>query len=111
MLCLQFNFRRYESRFYEKLNANDLNDMLKDAGVSSAVHRHQIIEACHENNNNTPNVVLEDVTGENNEHFFDVYLSHAGSSHGCTELASLLGMISHKKSLIHSATGWSICGN
>merc|ERR1712186_266206 len=74
----------------KKLNANDLNDMLKDAGVSSAVHRHQIIEARHENNNNTPNVVLEDVTGENNEHFFDVYLSHAGSSHGRTELASLL---------------------
>ena len=88
--------------FMKKLNSNDLNDMLKDAGVSSAVHRHQIIEACHENNNNAPNVVLEDVIGENNEHFFDVYLSHAGSSHGCTELASLLGMISHKKSLIKS---------
>lgn len=71
----------------KRLNANDLDDMLKeDAEISSAVHRHQIIEACREPIANLSHDEIDNV----HEEYFDVYLTHAGLSHGSVELASLL---------------------
>lgn len=79
--------------FMRKLNAGDLTDMLKEAGVTSAVHRHQIIEACLEDPNKTSTLDDQEVLDENNNNMsFDVYISHAGLNHGSNELASLLAV-------------------
>ncbi len=74
--------------FMRKLGSNDLTDMLKDAGVTNAVHRHQIIEAILDNNLN------EEVPDLEHSSTFDVYISHVTSknNHGSTELASLLAV-------------------
>ena len=69
----------------KRLNNNDLHDMLKDAGVSNAVHRHQIIEACLKEELNPSIEDHHDVQ-------WDVYISNAGLNHGTTELASLLAV-------------------
>lgn len=72
--------------FMKRLNSTDLNDMLKEAGVQNAVHRHQIIEAALDLNE----IELENSTSGDD---FDVYISHgAGLNHGSTELASLLAV-------------------
>ena len=78
--------------FMKKLNPIDLNDMLKEAGVGNAVHRHQIIEACHEDQDEvaTQKHLERQISAE--AETFDVYLSFAGMNHGSTELASLLAM-------------------
>jgi len=66
----------------KRLNNNDLHDLLKEAGVNNAVHRHQIIEACK-----------DDFKMKNeNDQTWDVYISNAGLNHGTTELASLLAV-------------------
>jgi len=82
--------------YMKRLNANDLDDMLKvDAGITSAVHRHQIIEACREPIANT----VIDVDTLDQDTFYDVYITHAGLSHGSVELASLLTIQLHYREL------------
>jgi hypothetical protein len=96
--CYSYNLIKAEMdpQYMKKLNASDLDDMLKnDAGISSKFHRHQIIEACHENNTTTntnhPSVITEDVDSAEQDHY-DVYLTYAGSNHGSDQLASLLAI-------------------
>ena len=66
----------------KRLNSNDLHDLLKEAGVDNAVHRHQIIEACKD----------DFKVKDENDQSWDVYISNAGLNHGTTKLASLLAV-------------------
>lgn len=77
--------------FMKRLNATDLDDMLKEAGVFNAIHRRQIIEAALNNDQNAEENANDEIN-INLLHHFDVYISHAGASHGSTELASLLAV-------------------
>merc|ERR1719219_197930 len=102
--CYSYNLIKaaMDPQYMKKLNASDLDDMLKnDAKISSKFHRHQIIEACHENNSmganhagQYPNVITEEVdsAAEHNQDHYDVYLTYAGSNHGIKEVASLLAI-------------------
>merc|ERR1719219_2084746 len=100
--CYSYNLIKaaMDPQYMKKLNASDLDDMLKnDAKISSKFHRHQIIEACHENNSMAnhgqyPNVITEEVdsAAEHNQDHYDVYLTYAGSNHGIKEVASLLAI-------------------
>ena len=63
--------------------------MLKEAGVHNAVHRHQIIEAALEEDTEISTSITEDDLMSSN---YDVYISHAGLSHGSVELASLIAV-------------------
>jgi len=77
--------------FMKRLNAIDLHDMLKEAGVHNAVHRHQIIEACQDEA--TKDLIYNEDNFITNDMSFDVYVTHAaGMNHGSTELASLLAV-------------------
>ncbi len=87
--------------FMRRLSSADLDDMLKEAGVTSAVHRRQIIESILEDNSNNSsnsfsgshnlsNGSLTDLDGLDGNEMFDVYISYAGHNHGSKELASLL---------------------
>merc|ERR1712156_1248186 len=99
--CYSYNLIKAEMdpQYMKKLNASDLDDMLKnDARISSKFHRHQIIEACHHditgngnNLNHYPSVITEDVDAGQQDHY-DVYLTYAGSNHGSDQLASLLAI-------------------
>jgi len=73
--------------FMRRLNSTDLSDMLKEAGVINAVHRHQIIEAAL----GQPDIVNDD-TIPDMINMFDVYIAQAGLNHGSSELASLLAV-------------------
>lgn len=75
----------------KKLNTSDLHDMLKEAGVNSTVHRHQIIEACHSQDEDLDSSFNDNDSLDNNNDVYDVYISHAGT-HGSNELASLLAV-------------------
>merc|ERR1711974_246285 len=99
--CYSYNLIKaaMDPQYMKKLNVSDLDDMLKnDAKISSKFHRHQIIEACHENNSvanhgQYPNVITEEVdSAEQNQDNYDVYLIYAGSNHGIKEVASLLAI-------------------
>lgn len=67
--------------FMQRLNATDLEDMLKDSGVESSIHRHKIIEAV---------LSLDDDSSDSlySEPMYDVYLSYPKC--GGAELASLI---------------------
>lgn len=68
--------------FMKRLNAADLEDMLKDSGVESAIHRHKIIDAVLNSDD-------ESFTDSMfSEPAFDVYLSYP--KNGGAELASLI---------------------
>jgi len=76
--------------FMERLSPMDLDDMLKDSGVESSIHRHKIIEA-------VLSVEAEDASlrSDLSESGFsepgtDVYISYGGGAGGGAELASLL---------------------
>merc|ERR1711899_410394 len=81
--CYSYNLIKaaMDPQYMKKLNASDLDDMLKnDAKISSKFHRHQIIEACHHENNTManhgqyPNVITEEVdSAEHNQDHYDVY--------------------------------------
>ena len=82
--------------FMKRLNAADLNDMLKEAGVTNAVHRHQIIEAAHEQPDITDIEYIDSFT----ENMYDVYIAQSGLNHGgSTEFASLLAIYLHSRGL------------
>ena len=83
--------------FMKRLNAADLNDMLKEAGVNNAVHRHQIIEAAHEQPDITDIEYIDSFT----ENMYDVYIAQSGlNPHGgSTEFASLLAIYLHSRGL------------
>merc|ERR1712184_32784 len=99
--CYSYNLikAQMDPQYMKKLNASDLDDMLKnDARISSKFHRHQIIEACHHDNtgngnnlNHYPSVITQDVDAGQQDHY-DVYLTYAGSNHGSDQLASLLAI-------------------
>jgi len=72
--------------FMRRLSSTDLSDMLKEAGVVNAVHRHQIIEAAL----GQPDMIIEDTITD--MLMFDVYIAQAGLNHGSSELASLLAV-------------------
>jgi len=68
--------------FMKRLNASDLEDMLKDSGVESSIHRHKIIEAVlNPDDDSLLDTMFSDPT-------CDVYLSYP--KNGGAELASLI---------------------
>eukprot|EP00092_Neocalanus_flemingeri_P003014 GFUD01003223.1.p1 GENE.GFUD01003223.1~~GFUD01003223.1.p1 ORF type:complete len:368 (+),score=87.23 GFUD01003223.1:179-1282(+) len=68
--------------FMKRLNATDLEDMLKDSGVESSIHRHRIIEAVlNPDDDSLTDSMFSEPT-------FDVYLSYPKC--GGAELASLI---------------------
>lgn len=68
--------------FMQRLTTTDMDDMLKDSGVESAIHRHKIIEAVH-------NIDEESSFSDSlySEPSIDVYLTY---SQARAELASLI---------------------
>jgi len=80
--------------FMKRLTASDLNDMLKEAGVTNAVHRRQIIEAAHEQPDNTDMLEYDTITD-----MYDVYIAQSGLNQGSTEFASLLAIYLHSRGL------------
>ena len=69
----------------QRLSGPDLEDMLKDCGVDSAIHRHKIIDAAI---NGTDDESFADSLYS--EPSWDVYLAYPGKNGG--ELASLIKM-------------------
>jgi len=70
--------------FMQRLTTVDLDDMLKDSGMESSIHRHKIIEAVM--NMDEDNSTLSD--SAYSEPGNDVFISY--SKHGGAELASLI---------------------
>ena len=78
----QFLLKELTLDFMKRLNAADLEDMLKDSGVESAIHRDKIIDAVLNSDD-------ESFTDSMfSEPAFDVYLSYP--KNGGAELASLI---------------------
>jgi len=77
--------------FMQRLNATDLEDMLKDSGVESSIHRHKIIDAVlNPDDDSLTDSMFSEPT-------FDVYLSYPKS--GGAELASLIKIQLEKRDL------------
>ena len=77
----------------KRVNEADLHDMLKEAGVKSAIHRLHIIEAVYESANTDDNGYVSQLSGgssNNSDGVVDVYVSYP--RRGGAELASLIKM-------------------
>jgi hypothetical protein len=87
----------------QRLNEGDLNDMLQEAGVTSAIHRHRIAEAVlkeaeddevshhlHPGSRTSSGSSL--ASSAHPPHNVDVYVTYPRQHHGGAELASLVKM-------------------
>ena len=102
----------------KRLSDGDLNDMLREAGVTSSIHRHRIIEAVFRdldadeevNNHLHPGSRTSSGSSLASHQNVDVYVTYPRPLHGGAELASLVKMNLQLRGLSVYAAGDSADG-